>query len=284
MVAVLLIFPLGKISAQAPTHEISVQGGLGISGLKMSMNQGDSKQKFGGNIGFGYTYFFNQNFGINTGLEVSFLSSEAKFANASNEYNTVDSNGESFQFRSQIGKYKETHRTIYLNIPIMGQFQTVAFSDHQFYCAFGFKIGLPVTNKFETDGASLKASGYYPQHDMTIDDLPHFGFGNFNSRAVDKKVDLKTSFMLAAEAGMKWEINESLAVYTGAYIDYGLNNVNKSSDKVFMVYDTFDPVHYATNSMLESQYTQNGESKKFVDKVRPMTVGLKVRFAFKGLQ
>ncbi|NDV69327.1 outer membrane beta-barrel protein [Dysgonomonas sp. 25] len=283
ILVVFLIFPLGKISAQTPTHEISVQGGMGLSGLKLSMNHGDSKQKFGGSFGVGYTYFFNENFGLNTGLEVSFLSSEAKFAGMSDRYNTVDSSGDSYQFRSEIGSYKETHNTTYLNVPIMAQYQRPVWNSHQLYCALGFKIGLPVTSKYETNGTSIKTSGYYPQYGMIVDDMAFFGFGNYQSRTVDKTVDLKVAFMLAAEVGMKWELTQSLAVYTGAYLDYGLNDVSKSGKK-FMIYDAFEPTHYVNNSILESQYTNNGNTRDIADKVIPLSIGLRVRVAFNAFQ
>lgn len=287
--SLLLLLPFGNIRSQEHVkQEISIQGGLGLSGLKFSVDQGDSKQKLGGSIGLGYSYFFNQNFGINTGAEVSFLSSEGKFGSISDIYNTVDSQGESFQFSSTTKNYEETHRTTYLNIPVMGQYQTPVMGDHQFYVALGAKVGIPMSSKYKTNGASVKTSGYYPQYDpshpLNLEQVVSAGFGDFTSNPVDEKVDLKVSFMLAAELGMKWYINESMSVYTGAYLDYGLNDVSKKHDQNFMIYNQFNPTQYVNNSILESQYTQDGATSKFVDKVVPMSVGLKIRVAFKTIQ
>lgn len=283
--SLLLLFSAGNIYSQEQVkQEITIQGGLGLSGLKFDVDQGDSKQKFGGSIGVGYSYFFNQNFGINTGVEMSFLSSEGKFASISDVYQTIDSEGESFNFSSTTKNYEETHRTTYFNIPVMGQYQTPVMGNHQFYGALGVKVGFPVSSKYKTNGAAVKTSGYYPQYDLNVDQVISSGFGDFTSNPVDEKVDLKVSFMIAAEAGMKWYINESMSIYTGAYLDYGLNDVSKKHDQNFMIYDALNPTHYVNNSLLESKYTQDGKAREFADKVVPMSVGLKIRLAFKTVQ
>jgi hypothetical protein len=285
-VFLLSLIPVGIAYAQEDIkQEISVQGGLGLSGLKYSLDNGDTKQKFGGNIGIGYHYFFNQKFGLVTGLELSFLSSEGSFDSMSDTYKTTDSEGESFNFSSTVRNYEERQRATYLNIPIMGQYQMPVTGMHQFYGMLGVKIGIPLSAKYKTSGASLAASGFYPQYGandpINIDQVISSGFGNFTSNPVDETLKLNVSFMLAAEAGMKWYLNETMSLYTGAYIDYGLNDVSKKHDKEFMIYDAVNPTRYTNNSLLEAQYTPGAATLEVVDKVVPISFGLKVRLAFK---
>ena len=282
----MVTLPLGRAIAQENIkQEFSFTGGLGLSTLKYDLDNGDSKQKFGGNIGIGYSYFFNESFGLNTGLEFSFLKSEANIIAISDRYMTTDSEGDSFELRSEVGNYEETQSAMYMNIPIMGQYQMNVEADHKFYAALGFKIGIPITSKYKTQGADLSTAGFYKQYDNTLlENHPMEGFGSFTSQAVDKKLDMKVAFMLAAEVGMKWYLTESLAFYTAAYIDYGLNDVSKRHDDHFMLYNTVNPSKYINNSILTSEYTQNTNTEKFADKVIPMSIGLKLKFAFKMAQ
>lgn len=291
MLALLLLtlLPMSNLYAQEDIkQEITVQGGLGLSGLKYSLDNGDTKQKFGGSVGVGYNYFFTKNVGLLTGVELSFLSSEGSFASLSDAYAAIDGDVEPFNFSYTVRNYEERQRAMYLNIPVMGQYQMPVIGSHQVYVALGVKIGIPLSAKYKTNGASLATSGFYPQYDandpINIDQAVSAGFGNFTSNPVDESIDLKVAFMLAAELGMKWYLNESVSLYTGAYLDYGLNDVSKKHDKEFMIYDALNPTRYVNNSLLEARYTPNGigtHTVDMVDKIVPLSIGVKLRLAFK---
>jgi len=84
--------------------------------------------------------------------------------------------------------------------------------------------------------------------------------------------------MLALEAGMKWNIADNLSLYTGAFFDYGLNNVVKGGKQAFINYTAKDAENFTTNSVLSS-YTDNSKSSTFTNKANMMAVGIKVRLA-----
>lgn len=91
-------------------------------------------------------------------------------------------------------------------------------------------------------------------------------------------MDLKVAYIAAFELGMKWNLKNNQSIYTAAYFDYGLNNVHKDSNKDFIKYNSVNPRDFETNTIMRSQYVQNREVKEFTNNVKPIAVGLKVRF------
>ena len=161
--SILALFSLGQVVAQNQSkHELSVTGGLGLSTLKFDVDKGDRNSKMGGLLGIGYSYFINDNFGINTGLEVTLYSSEGTLNSFTDSYKAVDSDGE-FIFNTSVSDYKEKQRSAYLNIPLMGQYQLPVMADHKFYIAAGAKFGIPLSGSYKTSGANFETTGTFTQ-------------------------------------------------------------------------------------------------------------------------
>lgn len=274
-VAVLLA-SANVIGQDQPRQEISVWGAGGLSTLKYSTDVGSNKNGIGGSFGVGYNYFFTDQWSLGTGLELSLYNAKTAFDSYSDAYKSNDGEYD-FEFRSTVSNYEEKQNTMFLNIPVMAQFQLPVMGENKFYAAGGFKFGIPVTKKYKVSGATLKNSGYYAQwseqsgRELVMDSQEFMGFGSFDRSGEKKDLDLKVACLLSLEAGMKWKMGEALSLYTGAYFDYGLNDINKDNDKKLVQYNTTDPANFITNSVLQTSLT---------DKVRPMALGLKVRLAF----
>ena len=278
-----------QLSAQA-THEFSAHAGVGLSSLSYQLSQGKRSGGFGGDFGFGYTYFINReqavetgtvsymNWGIHSGIGLGFYNAKAKLNNVKTLAKGLD-DGEptfsKFDLETTLSGYNETQKTMFLNIPVMGLLQM-----DQFYAMGGFKFGIPVSDKFKSKDATLKNRANYPDlgKDVWIETQTFRGLGEFNGKNYDGKLDLGVAVMFSLEAGYKWSIADNLSLYTGVYFDYGLNNVVKGDKQAFINYPTKSPENFTINSVLSS-YTDSGKSTTFTDKVNVMAVGIKVRVA-----
>lgn len=283
----LALLSFGQITAQQQSrHELSVTGGGGLSSLKFDVDKGDHSQKIGGLLGVGYSYFINDNFSLNTGLEVTLYNSEATLNTLTDTYRAVDTEGD-FLFNTSVSDYKEKQRSAFLNIPVIVQYQYPVMDEHKFYVAAGGKVGIPLSGSYKTSGASFATSGTFDKlgGSPTFSDVPGLGFYKFTGREVDEDIDYKVAIMLSLETGMKWKVGSSMSLYTGVYFDYGLNDIRKGDkDQKFLVYQSPDngvkAENFQQNSMLQSQYTENNVTRSMTDKVIPMALGVKVRLAF----
>jgi len=259
-------------------HEFSVYGGGGLSTLKYKMSVGEQKNNFGGLAGIGYTYFFSSKIGLGSGAELALYNAKSTIDNLGDKYMAKDMEGAGFEFRSTVSNYEEKQKAMYVNIPLMLQFQTG--KKHMFYAAAGGKIGIPLNGKYKTSGATIKNSGYYAEEDYEYTTQEFMGFGTFTGRDMDDDVDFKLAYIVSAEAGMKWKLKDNLSLYTGAYFDYGLNDIQKDNDRRFVQYNTAKPKEFINNSVLTSQFSHNNKTENFTDKINLMSVGLKVKLAF----
>lgn len=274
--------------AQESRHEFSAFVGGGISSFNYSVTAGEQKLGLGGNLGFGYTYFLSDNWGVHSGLELAYYNAKISDLNIlSYAPNLTDSEGEKYHYYSDARGYSERQHALFMNVPIMAHFQTDAFNKNRFYISGGVKLGVPVMGKFKSDGDTFVNKGWYYDRENWLEDQRFAGFGTFYDRDVKKDIDLNISCMLSLETGIKWNIFDNQSIYTGIYFDYGLNDVIKDGHDKPFVEQEIQPNRYffTNNSALESSYYtgyehESGEKKQITDKVVPMALGLKVRLTF----
>lgn len=274
IIAILVSLSLGGFAQNK--HEFSVYGGGGLSTLNYKVSVGEQQNGFGGQFGLGYTFFFSPKWGLGTGVEMAFYNARFSMDNFSNRYTTTDMDGNSFEFRSTLTNYEEKQGAMLLQIPLMLHFQTG--NTHRFYAALGGKIGIPLSGIYESTNDGLKNSGYYAHEDYEYTTQEFMGFGTFKGKDVTGDLDFKTAFFVSAEAGMKWKLAGKWSLYTGLYVDYGLNNIYQTQDPApqFVAYNSENPQDFTVNSILASQYMQNGISQTFTDKINPLAAGVKI--------
>jgi hypothetical protein len=265
------------ISAQS-AHEFSIYGGSGLSTLRYQISPGESSGSMGADFGLGYTYFrgkehvndtekvSREKWGIRTGIGLGWYNSNAKLDNEKiTTKNLRDSENDLFDLHTTLSEYKETQKTMFLNIPVMALFQI-----DRYYVMGGIKAGIPLIGKYKSKDATLTNKAYYHDLDNWAETQEFAGYGRFRNSS-DGKLELGISVMLAIEAGMKWRMSNSLWLYTGVYMDYGVNNTSKNSHLPLINYTSENPANFTTNSVLSS----------FTDKAKIMAVGIKVGLALR---
>lgn len=280
IIVLILALATTILASAQDKQEVSVYLGGGLSSLKYDLGEsGDVSSQFGPLLGIGYTYKVNSTWGIVSGLEMAVYKSEASSQGLKGQYMTQDNYGNDFEWRLTLHDFKETQTGTYLNIPIMVQFAPE--SSGKFYANFGLKVGIPLSGKYEAEYTKLVASGYYPATDAEYTDINFRGFGEFEGSSSKGDVDFGVAFILAAECGLKWKLSNSMNLYTGGYIDYGLNNLVKEGDSNRIIsYEKNNPTNVDYNSLMYSKRTEGEDTKPFIDKVVPFAFGLKVKLGF----
>lgn len=269
---------LGLTAQEQTHHEVSIYGAGGLSTLRYDLSAGDYSSGFGGNFGVGYMYFFNPQWSLGTGVEISVYNSKADLPDFSTRYQTNDGT-RNFYFQSQFSGYEEKQRAVYANIPLMLQYQTKSKSP--FFIAAGGKIGFPMDASYNTSASSLVNSGYYPQFNLTLYNPAYMGFGTYYGEETSGDYDLETNYMASLELGKKFFFNQGLALYAGIYGDYGFNDLYKGvKNKQMLTYNTLSPTEFTHNSLFSSSYVKNGKTNEFIDNVHPWAAGIKLRLAF----
>lgn len=273
----LLIF--SSLPAQLK-HEFSMYGGGGLSALRYDLSHGEAKERPGGQAGFGYTYFILPNFGITSGLEFAFYKTRLTLDSFSDSYLSQDKDGREFEFHTTVNNLEEKQNAMFLQVPLMLQFHTKG--KFGFYMAAGCRIAIPTKTRYRLSGATtITSTGYYADEETTYTDDADRGFGTFAVEGGKKDMKFKVSTMVSLEAGMRRDFGEGVALYVGAFVDYGLNNIHKADkgDRV-VKYDPATPGKFEVGSVLNSGYVKEGEGSFFTEKIKTIAIGVKVKMAF----
>jgi cell division septation protein DedD len=260
-------------------YEFSLLGGGGLSTLRYEPELGKQKNGLDKVFGLGYTYFFSSYFGLGTGLEITFYNSEYNLKNHKIQYRAKDVENNEFDFTSIVDNYNEKQSIIMLQIPLMLQFQFRS----SFYMMVGAKIAVPMSGNI-SGRADVTNSGYYEEENFEYNKTQEFiGFGKFKKSIDAKDEDFKTSILASVEMGKKWKLDDDIALYIGAYFDYGFKNIyvkKNVEDLPQMVdYNSKYSQSFKLNGITNSQYKEGGVSNAFLDKATLMAIGVKVRIA-----
>ncbi|MDR0206853.1 MAG: PorT family protein [Bacteroidales bacterium] len=254
------LFPF--IALAQVSHEISLNVGGGLSTLNYKVSQGKKTPGFGGDVGLGYTCLFHKNIGLLLGADIAFYNAKAKYEGTKVvTLNLLDSEEDRFDMHTTLNKYNETQNAIYVNIPVMLQFQTGV--KHKFYALCGVKLGIPVSGKYKVSDATLTNEAYYLEYDNWLKEQEFAGFGTFSNINSNGKQNYKISANVSIEIGRKWSVRDIFAIYTGLYFDYGLMNICK--EQHFLSYVKSIPATFTTNSA--------------ISKANLMATGIKIRLA-----
>jgi len=280
-----LIAGINAIFAQTGS-EFGIHGGLGNAPLKYSCGGATVESATGGNIGVDYSYFFTENLGLSLGLEAAFYGSSLSIGRLYDEHliSTPPGLSESdFFLRADYSDFTEKQHATYLQLPVMLRFQTFFTDIAAFYFGGGFKIGVPLYGSYSQTVGKLTATGYSDYTKQVFEDFPQHGFSTYRDVSGNGSLDFKASFGLALEGGLKWVVSGHNALYTGVYLDYGLNDVNKSvAEKYLLEYNSQSPEYYIHNSALRASVSgRDADNPSLPVKiVKPFAIGVKVGLAF----
>ncbi len=265
-----VLFPF-LIQAQA-RHEISINGGGGLSSLYFGNTATlDYQPGLGGVGGLNYTFFFSPQIGIGTGAEVALYQSKLLQKNLSGATEAQDdpyNPGYFYQVGYRYQNFEEQLQDVQLQIPLFVQFQT--YGEHKFYVTAGGRVGYHLNSKYKITADRADISGIFDFEGQEYADGRH-GFGTYNAFQKEDKLQLRQpAWMVSVEAGMKWKIGSGVALYTGVYADYCLNNL-KNTNTALMDYHFEGPDYITYHSVINTDK---------IESVRSVAAGIKIRLAF----
>jgi hypothetical protein len=273
---ILFSFLFAAAAQTQSSSEFGISLGAGNHSLRYTVENGSVNSGFGGSLGVGYTRFFSNSLGVSLGLEANLFGSSI----ALNDYSvnsliqTPPGLTDNFYLRANYAGIKETQRFVFVQIPLMLQFQKATGKKAFFFLATGVKAGFPVSARWNQTVGTLTTTGYSDYTNQTYQNMPNRGFETQNDIESSGSLKLGSPVMLAVEGGMKWRISSATYIYTAVYFDYGLTDINKSDAGDLLEYNPESPIDYTRNSILQINLLNASQG------IKPFAVGIKIRMAF----
>ena len=279
---------------------------LGFSVKGLDGSAGSAKSKIGAGVNVKYNYYFNNSWGIGTGIGLSMYKSDALLNGGMNGNNTTyplgsyvddDDSGlpQNFELRGRLENIKEKQNIQLFEIPVTVLYQKrFSYGKWGAYGNLGIKIQMPVVKKFEVASnteSKLNVSGYYTDGTQGFDmgapgtpELPYHGFGTVSNpgKALSWKnnTELKLGIAGTFEAGALHRLNNESDFLFGLYIDYGFSDIKYSN--IELLSGPTDSYHPDANDNIGKGIIYNGLlNSNNTDKITPLSFGVKIGLRFK---
>jgi outer membrane protein OmpA-like peptidoglycan-associated protein len=182
--------------------------------------------------------------------------------------------GSSFEYRIVTSNYSETQSTTALRFPLMLQFIAGSLQKTQWYFNAGGKYMLPATIAIKATASKITTTGYYPDVNAEVHDLPQHGFATLNTWQGNGSYLTKSGWLLSAGTGFSFKLKPSGAtrLYAGVYAEYSPGNLQSNTAPLPLI---------TYNSQNATNVEANGTiSMDAVNSLRLINFGLQLKLGF----
>jgi hypothetical protein len=275
-------------------YEFSIYGTTGSSYINYSLNHAAIPSgngtayteggKLQSGIGLGYTYSLTPQWGLVSGLEIKSFTANVDVTSLddrSRELYSYDGRTEDMYFNSRLFGFNERQRITRLQIPLLAEFRFPYYGDgFVWFVAAGAKLGFNMSGKYEAKANRLVTTGYFPEWEQTLHNVPEHGFADRNNLSwSDKLNDFGFNLSFTAETGARWSVTRHLGIYAGIYFDYGYASVTTKPETGIVNYQPDNRNTFAYGSILTSAQQNSGE--RFIDKINLLSIGVKLKIGWK---
>ena len=266
--AAFLIFS-NMVFAQSGSFFVSVQAGTNKIEDKTSFIIDSGA--FSGSFKAGYVYNLSSVFGIGTGIEFIQYKQNITLENGTYTSVMVDDTGSAFEFNQVMSGYSESQILNAFQVPLFIQYKKELNETNSFYFRIGGKLLIPSKFKFNSTANTITTSGYYPDFNLEVTNVPSHGFGTERDFQTTNTYKTKLAYMASTELGFDFKLKGMNSIYVGMFFDYGLSNVVDNSGSNSIV--TYNPSGLPNNSNGVYSFNKDIDSK-------PLNFGLTLGYSF----
>ncbi|MDR1974366.1 MAG: hypothetical protein LBQ31_06785 [Bacteroidales bacterium] len=285
-VAVISLLTLLPSQAAGGKGELLIGGNGGVSLFSLGNKTTLGTSQLGLNYGFGLEYnanlFSNRKFGLGLVIGVKYRSlsgtvtldnfSQDKALNKEIDGAIIRNN---FEFYADIKGYKSTNTLSYLQFPVYFREMFYISRGCAWFLEEGVNLGYGLKGRTENTIDQLRTRGYFPEANVSIDDIKFRGFGSWNNISFSNESKLNFAADAHLETGVKVHFAGFGVIYIGIYADYALlQSYKEVSSGDF----GGDLVQYQTDKPGEFKYAPSLYKSKYGDsRLHPLSFGLSLR-------
>lgn len=268
----ILAFCFIALTTRSVAQELGIELNGGLQGSQYSLQNGQTKLLPGGSLGLSYSFRLARNWNLLTGVTGGIYRTQATLRDGLVfTYAQVDDAGSAFEYHVKPTGYKETQQFFAASVPLLFQFHT-AGPGAQWYVNAGGRVFLPLSASIRQSAGQLSLSGFYPDYNIEVSNVPQHGFGTIDNWKASQTAVLKPSGALSAATGVSFRISRSTRLYAGVYVDYGLTDMKGKSDTLpFVNYSPAGVNQVQANSVLKMAMT---------GQMTQLSFGLQLRLSF----
>ena len=202
----------------------------------------------------GYTYFFNQNWGLGLGVGVNKFSACANLnirgvvqdSQDPEDYNQGSLHNTNADLIYVTHNLMEREVVWAIEVPLTAQFEKKFDGRNGIYAQLGVKGYFPIMNRSRLSDGTITYMGWDEYYNILYQDMENHGFYTAEVDGGSHSTKLRCSIDLQADFGGIFTINNKVDAYVGLFASYGfLNILPKGENKHDLVeYDANGKTQY----------------------------------------
>lgn len=248
-----MIFCFLAIMAEADAQAFGIELDGGLQGMQYTLKNGQVKLLPAGALGLNYTIRLSRHLGLLTGVTGGLYRNEVTLRDGEVfTHGAVDDVGSAFESRIKFAGYKEMQHFFAASVPLLLQYHTNGA--HQWYVNGGAKVFVPFNASAQISAQQVSLSGYYPDFNVEVSNLPQHGFGSISNWKATTTLKLRPAAALSAATGMNFRLSGGVFLSAGVFVDYGLTNLKADNDTLPLVAYRSGGMHgMQANSVLNTE-------------------------------
>jgi hypothetical protein len=203
--------------------------GGGFHNLSADVTNGKSEGGFGFILDLDYAYFFDEQWGLKTGVGIKTFQGSS-ILNTMTTEPAIDSDGDTYEHRVYFKDWKETESAVMLSIPLEALYKLKINRTNKMLLSLGADFSFPLLVSYQTKSGSMETRGYYSQWNVELYNMPEHGFGTVTTKFKGDN-NLYPSVALSGELGNLYRWTKKTDFYYGLYFSYSLNSVLQPDNK-----------------------------------------------------
>ncbi|OUD35017.1 hypothetical protein [Flavobacterium sp. FPG59] len=252
---------------------VGIQSGIG--NIQSDITGIQTGNRLGGALKIGYIYSLNSHFGIGTGLEFSQYKQEVSFSRLTATLSNfeVDASTSAFVYNMTTNNYREKQTLQAVQIPLFVQYKKNINTVVDFNFRAGAKYFLPVNYEINATADYVNGTAYYPDVNLTIFDLPEYGFGQQNNYSASGEYKTKGVIMSSFELGFTFDMGKKSSLYAAMFLENGYGTIlDQNKNESYIGYSPTSTADRKANGL----YSTDKDAE-----IKPVAFGVTLGWNFK---
>lgn len=223
----LIITAILGLSATDIVAQFKIVPSIGVGSQAMNFKSdhytvsGLSGINFGGDVYF----YIGEDMAIGGGIRLAEYGAKSTLSSYNFSEARTDIDGDSYLLTADFTNVDEEYKLSVLEIPILFKYEKWLSTSLTLSASGGPVILMPGKIKGSFESGSVETSGYYSEWNLTINDLPEYGFYNRELTGSMDDIAAKTSFGILFEAGAEYFLTKRIYLTLSAYYQSSLGSV-----------------------------------------------------------
>jgi hypothetical protein len=202
-------------------------------------------------------YYFSTYFGISSGLGYNSYKSKASLKSYQNNFQTRDSEKETFEMRVSGSGLVEEQKISYLSIPVCLNLRMPIKKSFGVFLKSGLSFAFPVNKTYSSSGI-FTYKGYYSNYNVILENLPAYGFENNKNTSFSGQLPLKSMAVFAiGSAGLDFKVKDNYQIVIAASYYKSLSSI---SDNTTVDQFQLSPAVSQINSLMGGSVNASAQS------------------------